>query len=738
MRDDVILRSTVALRCLVAGVLATAIVAPAAARTDGAALLAPAPATMATVAADTGVGSDVGDVADADRPDIIVNGVRKGYATDETSSATRTNTRLVDIPQSLTAISEEQIDDRAFRTVGDVLRAVPGAIAAQGEGNRDQIVLRGNNTTADFFVDGLRDDVQYYRPLYNLDRVEVLRGPNAMTFGRGGGGGIVNRVTKQPVLSNFAAGGLSGDTFGSWYIDGDVNVQLTDNLATRINAVHEEFSNHRDFYAGHVTALNPVVKLFSGPATSLTVSYEYNDDDRVTDRGVPSVNNRPVEGFRDTFFGSPAFNRLQFQAHVARGTLEHRFTDTLTVTQRLLYGVYDKYYRNVFVSGSVTGTGATRRVPVQGYIDSTYRTNLLNQTDIVWRTQTGPVEHVILAGAEFGRQKTDSSRLNGFFDGVPGATGNNLTATAALTDPFITPPIVFRPGSGQRGTTGTAAIYAGYVQDQIKFGPVELLLGLRHDSFTLNLTNLVTQRQFNRSDSLWSPRAGLVVHPVASTSLYFSYARSFLPQSGDQFTALDPTTSNLKPERFDSFEVGAKWEPRPGLLIAADVYQLDRTNTRAAGPVAGTTVLTGAQRSRGFEVEAQGAITAQWQISLAYALQEAKIVETTTAAPAGRSIGLVPRHSFTAFSRYDVTKRFGAGLGVSYVSDRFASISNTTVLPGFTRVDAALYYKVSDTVEAQVNVENLFDAGYFPTAHTDNNISTGAPLNARATLRFRL
>ncbi|OYY69106.1 TonB-dependent siderophore receptor [Sphingomonas sp. 28-63-12] len=675
--------------------------------------------------------------ADDQRPDIVVNGQRTSYATSETRSATRTDTKLLDIPQALTAISKEQIDDRAFRSIADVLRAVPGAIPSQGEGNRDQIVLRGNGSTADFFVDGLRDDVQYYRPLYNLDRVEVLRGPNAMTFGRGGGGGIVNRVTKTPEAGNFGGGSVSGDTFGAWYIDGDANLTLADGVGLRVNAVREQLANHRDVYAGHVTAVNPVVKLL-GSTTSVTLSYEYNDDDRVTDRGVPSADGRAIAGFRDTFFGVADVNRTQFTGNVGRATIEHRFTDRLRVTERLLYGAYDKYYRNAFASGAVTGIGAARRVPVQAYFDTTTRDNLISQTDIVWQATTGPIEHVLLAGAEFGRQTTNSHRLNGFFDGVAGATNNNLTVTAALTDPFIVPPIIFRPGSGQRDNRSTATVYAGYVQDQLEFGPVELLLGVRHDRFNLDVTNRLTGQLFSRSDALWSPRAGLVVHPIRGVSLYGSYARSYLPQSGDQFTSLDITTASLKPERFDSYEFGAKWEPHPGLLIAADLYQLDRTNTRAPGPVAGTTVLAGAQRSRGVEIEAQGAITASWQLSLAYALQDAKIVETTNAAPAGRQVALVPRHTFSAFSRYQLTPRLGIGAGVSHLSDRFASISNTVVLPAYTRVDAALYYKISNAIEAQVNVENLFDAGYFPTSNGDNNISTGAPINARATLRFRL
>lgn len=667
--------------------------------------------------------------------EVVVTGQRLGYGTDETSTATRTPVKLLDLPQSVTAITKQQIDDQAIRTIGDALRQVPGAIAAQGEGNRDQIVLRGQNTTADFFVDNLRDDVQYYRPVYNLERLEVLRGPNAMIFGRGGGGGVINRVTKTP-FDGFGLGTTaSADSFGAWYLDGDLNLAVAPGVTARVNAVHEEVASHRNRYGGNISAVNPVVRFALGDRTSVTVGYEYQADRRVVDRGVPSQNGRPLSGFRDTFFGVPGFNRTAFTANVLRVTATHRFSDNLQITGRLLYGEYDKFYRNAFPSAPVTAAGL---VPIQAYEDFNNRRNLFSQTDLVWRVTTGPIAHTVLAGAEFGDQRGDNGRFNGFFDGQPGASADALTMPVRLSDPVVIPAPILRAGTGQRAVRYQSTIFAGYAQDQLKWGPIELLLGLRYDSFTLNALNRLNGQTLVRTDGLWSPRVGLVGHPTNNVSLYFSYARSYLPQSGDQFTTLDVTSAALIPERFDNYEVGAKWEPRAGLLLAASLYQLERTNTRAPGPTPGTTVLTGAQRSRGLELEARGQITKAWNLSLAYALTEAVITETTAAAPAGRRVPLVPRHTFSAFTRYDVTPRFGVGGGVSYFSDRATSISNAVTLPAYTRVDAALYYKLTKNIEAQVNIENLFDAGYFPTAHTDNNITTGAPINARATLRVRL
>lgn len=669
---------------------------------------------------------------------VVVTGQRDDYAVETTRTATRTETALRDTPQAVTALSEKQIEDRNFRSIADVMRAVPGASPAQGEGHRDQVVLRGNNTTADFFIDGLRDDAQYYRPLYNLDRVEVLRGPNAMTFGRGGGGGVVNRVTKQPLFETFGTGTASVDSFGAWSIDGDANVPLNEQVAARLNAVREAFRNHRDVFDGRLYAINPTLRAAIGPAASIGLSYEYVDDERVVDRGVPSQAGRPLRGFRDTFFGVEGVNELGLQAHLVRATGEYRLNEALSIVSRALYADYDKFYRNVFPQTAVGGTTAAPTIGIQAYYDGLKRENLLSQTDLTWRVATGGARHLILAGVEFGDQQTRSQRLNGFFDGVAGATLGGRQVTRPVTDPFTAPTPVFRRGTGERLTATDADFVALLLQDQVTVGPIELLAGIRYDRFRLRSANLYTGERFTRTDDLWSPRAGLVVHPVEPVSLYLSYSRSYLPQSGDQFTSLDLTAAALKPEKFENVEGGVKWAPRPGLLLAAALYQLDRTNTRAAGPNPGEVVLTGAQRSRGLELEASGRVLPALTLSAAYAVQEAEIRRTTSAAPAGREVPLVPRHQVSLWGRWDATPRLGIGLGLEHRSKQFTSISNTVMLPAYARVDAALFYRVTERLEAQLNVENLFDRGYFPTAHSDNNISTGAPLNARITLRARL
>ncbi|MEO8175651.1 MAG: TonB-dependent siderophore receptor [Sphingomicrobium sp.] len=666
------------------------------------------------------------ELADASET-IIVTGQRSEYGVRATRSATRTETDLKDIPQALTVISERQIEDQALRSVAEVLTFVPGATPGTGEGNRDQMTLRGNNTTADFFVDGLRDDVQYFRDLYNADRIEVLRGSNAMIFGRGGGGGVVNRVTKRPTLGSFRDLLVSSDSEGGVRLAGDLDQALGNGAGLRLNAVYEIGNSFRRHVDLERYAINPTFALLAGPATRIDLGYEYFHDRRTADRGVPANGSKPLEGFDSVFFGDPGDSFARADVHLATIGVEHRFSETLSLRHRTLYGVYDKFYKNIYGANL---DEATDEVVLDAYNSRNDRRNLISQTDLVWDNRLGGIDQTLLVGFEIGRQKSRNMRLTGVFAG-----GDNRVP---LADPTVDADVTFEPALSDANNRVRAKIAALYVQDQIRLSPtIEILAGLRFDSFTLKVDDLrpVGGGEFSRTDHLLSPRLGLIFKPRPNLSLYASYGRSYLPQSGDQFSGLTLSTAALKPERFDNYEVGAKWEPVAGLLATAAIYQLDRTNTRASAP-GGVVVLTGAQRSRGLELGLERSLTNRWQVSAGYALQKARITETTAAAPSGRSVPLVPRHSFSLWNRYDVTTRLGLGLGVVARSKSYASISNAVTLPGYARVDGAAYYKLTRGIEAQVNLENLFGANYFPTAHNDNNIAPGAPRTVKATLRL--
>lgn len=669
---------------------------------------------------------------EGDAPTIVVTATRdQGYRAGSIGSATRTDTPLLDVPQAVTVLTRQRLDDQAILSVQEALRFVPGAVGAQGEGNRDQIVLRGNNSTADFFVDGMRDDVQYFRDFYNLERLEILKGANAMIFGRGGGGGVINRVTKTPLLDQQRLAGEAGiDSWGSWRLAADLNQPLGSGIAGRINAVYEEASNHRDFHGLTRWAVNPTLGIDLGGRGTLVLGYEHAEDDRTADRGIPSLGGRPAPVSRGQFVGDPAVNRARVDVDALSLAADYRLSDTVSLRHRTRWADYDKVYANIYAAGPLAADGT---VAIEAYRDPTRRQNLFSQTDVNLKADLGATRHNILAGFELGRQVTRNERINGFFDGI---AGSPRRISVPLTDPFSPPPATFRAGAGNRAIRGQADIAALFVQDQVQIGEaVELLAGLRYDRFELTIDNLLSGARFARVDHLWSPRAGLVIKPAAGASLYASFSRSWLPQAGDQFASLDVSLAALEPEGFLNREIGAKWDITPRLNLSIAAYVLDRTNTRAPGAVAGTIELTGRQRSRGIELALEGELASWWQLQAGMAVQSARITTSTTAAPAGRRVPLVPEFQASLWQRWQIAEPLGLGLGILHQGRSFAGISNAVELPAYTRVDGALFLALAKGVKAQLNIENLLGARYFPTAHTDNNISVGTPRTARLTIR---
>ena len=656
---------------------------------------------------------------------IIVTGRSRGYIALDSVTATRTDTLLLDVPQTVNVVTRAQLDDQALHSLGDVLRYVPGTTVGQGEGNRDQITLRGQNTTADFFLDGVRDDTQYFRGLYNLDRVEVLKGPYALIFGRGGGGGIVNRVQKTPDAGGFSASGrTSANSLGAWNVSADINAPIGDSAAFRINAVYENLDNHRDFFEGERYAVNPYVAIDLGAGWQAGLSYEYVNDDRVTDRGIPPLAGVPITGYRDRFFGVPGVNRTTLEASIAKLRLDGALADNVQVSATVLYGDYDKLYNNVFANGAATSQTGT--VPLSAYVDPTDRQNLLIQGNLVWEITAGGIDHKVLFGLEYGDQASANQRRNGVLS----------SAVLDLANPVF-PTVTFPTLS--RDTVSDVESVSVYVQDQISLGDrFEIIAGLRYDRFNIEGIDLQPNpdRPFARADEKISPRLGLIYKPQPNVSIYGSYSQSFLPRSGDQFLSLSTSQQNLAPEQFVNHEVGAKWDIRPDLNVTAAVFRLDRTNATTPDPLNPlVTINVGETRTEGVELAMTGRVRSNWQISGGYSWLDARLQGNESVR-----LAQTPKHQFSVWNRYDVSRRLGFGLGVIHQSSQFAAIrtsATTTRLPAFTRVDAAVFYRVSDTIQLQLNIENLLDESYVSDAHNNFNISTGAPLNARLTLAAR-
>jgi catecholate siderophore receptor len=651
------------------------------------------------------------------------------YVAPAVSSATKTLTPLRDVPQSVTVITKQLIADQLMQSVGDTIRYVPGISVHQGENNRDQVIVRGNTSSADFFVNGVRDDVQYYRDLYNLERIEAIKGPNATMFGRGGGGGVVNRVTKEAGFMKLQEFSLQGGTYSDRRIAGDVNQPISDRVAFRLNGMYENDGSFRNGVTLERYGLNPTFTISPTPQTRLTFGYETLYDHRVSDRGIPSYQGHPIDVDPSTVYGNPAVAWVNARVNLFSATVDHQ-EGRLSIHNRTLVGNYDRGYQN-FVPGAVNADSSL--VTMTAYNNATKRTNVFNQTDATYPVMTGRITHTLLAGVEFGSQLTDNLRNTGFFNNT------STSLIVPLANPLITTPITFRPNATDSDNHLRANVAAAYTQDQVDVSKtVKVVAGVRYDYFNLNYHDNRSGLDLSRPDDLVSPRAAVIYKPVEPVSLYGSYTMSYLPSSGDQFSSLTVITQQVKPERFNNYEVGAKWDATERLSVNTSVYRLDRTNTRSTDPNDPTRIVqTGSQQTNGFEVGVAGDATSAWQVAGGYAHQRASVTSPTVSAVLGAIVPQVPRHTLSLWNRYQFAPRVGAGLGLLYRSDMFAAIDNTVTLPGYVRVDAAVFFSLTSKLRLQANVENIFDEKYFINADSNTNISPGSPRALRVALLTR-
>src|SRR6478672_8646128 len=670
-----------------------------------------------------------------------------GIYTNSTSVATKVNTPLLNIPQSISVLTKDFIRDQGFSQLTDVTRYVPGVAIHQGEGNRDELVIRGVDSSANFFVNGFRDDVQYFRDLYNAQSIEILKGPSALIFGRGAGGGLVNRTLKEADGTRiYEATGQVG-SYNDKRVTLDAGQAVNENVAVRFNAMYENSDTFRDY--GHLEryGINPTVTLKPDDDTKIKLSYEFYHDFRLADRGNPSqglpggaTRFNPTAPFApngnlSTFFGSPIYNSAKVEVQTAMAIVEHDFGNGLTVRNGTIYADYNRGYRNVYPGGTgapaAAGGGAVTpdqtQVSLNAYENYTPRENAFNQTDFIYKTATGPALHTVAFGTEFGRQTGLGLRNSGQFP----ANGGLPYVIVNPFNPTYFGPVTFNHIASDANSKYRLNIASGYVQDQVDVTRwLQLLVGARYDNFDLTALDGNANIRRNRTDDFISPRAAVIVKPMDSMSLYTAWSVSYLPASGDQFSALNPSTLILEPQRFESTEVGAKWNINPKLLFTAATYQILRANV----PInigGGLSIPGGAHVVRGFETALTGYITPDWQAVLGYAYTDARISKDVTAPGvnppivAGNRVQLVPYNQLSLWNKYQIDPVWAAAVGVIYFSDSFASSDDSVRLPGFVRFDAAVYAKIDEMWRVQLNVENLFNKGYWATADGNNNISPG-------------
>ncbi|MBV9560883.1 MAG: TonB-dependent siderophore receptor [Bradyrhizobium sp.] len=700
-----------------------------------------------------------------------------GYYSNSTSVATKTDTPLLNIPQSLSVITKDFIRDQSYQNLTDVTRYVPGVAVHQGEGNRDELVIRGIDSSANFFVNGFRDDVQYFRDVYNTQSIELLKGPAAITFGRGAGGGVLNRTLKEADGTRVYEATAQTGSWGDRRFTLDAGQAINENVAARLNVFYEGADAFRDFNHLERYGINPTVTLTPDDDTRIKLSYEYFHDDRTADRGNPSqaeagapagttaTRFNPTTPFAPTgdfsiFFGSPSLNQAIATVQTGMALIEHDFDNGLTVRNGTIAADYKKFYQNIYPTGGAFNGGVDPTdtfFNLGAYQHTTNRDNVFNQTDFTYKTWVGPTHHTVGFGTEFGRQTGVDIRNTGVFpNGTP--TGIN-TITMNPFSPTYFGPVTFvhhftNTNIGDGVTTADSNssyglnIQSGYVRDTVDITRYLQLIGaVRYDRFDMSALDMNTSIQRARLDNLVSPAAAVIVKPRDDLSVYGAYSVSYLPSTGDQFSALNNGQLILQPQKFENKEIGLKWNINPKYLLSTAIYQLDRTNqpvpVPGAPPGSGLAFPNGASTIRGLEISLNGYITDRWQSQLGYAYTDARVAKDLTAATvalpilAGNRVQLVPFSQFAWWNKYRFTDMWSAGVGVIYFGDSFASSDDTVRLPAFFRFDAGVYANIDRNWKAQLTVENILNTNYWASADGDNNISAGQGRTVRLKAMYK-
>ena len=666
--------------------------------------------------------------------EIVVKG--KVLQSDQVN-ALKTPTPIINVPQSLSIVTDEEMLRKGMRSVGDIIRYTPGVNTSQGEGHRDAVVFRGVRSTADFFQDGARDDVQYYRSLYNVEQVEILRGPNALLFGRGGTGGALNRVSKKAMIGMDARTVNVGmDSFGAFDVAADLNMDLGNDMAFRLNVHSDTLENHRDYYDGDRLGFNPTLRMKLSSATTLDLSYEHIDHERFIDRGIPTANNVPVEEFAGIVFGDKDGNVHTVEASVFRATVSHVFSDTRKGNLSVTSNSFEKMYQNTYAASHTAGSGV---VTMDGYHDPTERDNFIITGSLVNELTLGNTTHTVLAGFESIDTENSNFRFNTYW------TSKDCSVSGYDQESFnITNPMDFSVTSGgaptaveytnpcslKTDTETDLAVTSFYIQDQVDLTDnLILVLGGRHDTFDVTVDDIKNGTSASREDSEFSPRMGLIFKPRDAVSVYYSYSESFAPRSGEQYKKLTGGSpgsgETLRPDYFENTELGVKIDLNSDLSLTAAYFDSEADKAGYDGSSAEYIVERGLVVD-GIELELKGKVNDFLDVTFGYTSMDGK--------NGTKDAREIPETMYSLWANYEVNPKLGWAVGVMHQGESLIKDGGTQILPDYTRVDAAVYLMLSDDFRLQLNMENLTDELYFPHSHSTHQVSVGRERNIRLSL----
>ena len=668
---------------------------------------------------------------------VVVTGVRSLMG----SKLPRT---LKNTPQSVTVVSQKLLEEQGIDRLQDALKNVPGITLNAGEGaaRGDTVNLRGFSAFNDFFLDGIRDAAVYSRDSFNLQSVEVIKGPSATLFGRGSTGGVINQVSKAASLNGFDVATAEFGSNDEYRGTVDVDHALGDTEALRLNAMAE--SSHvaeRDDVRNSRWGIAPTLALGLGTATTVTFAYLHQQEDDVPDTGIPFINGRPAPVDRTNFYGLIS-DRATADDDIATVRVRHDFNSSVSLDNTLRYANYVFGYQFdapnlglqvVTPATPFTAIGVGRDSPSS----SGTQTNLTDQLDLTSRFDTGPLSHTLVTGVELARQTNDLDRYTNPFN-----TNNNWIPETSLLDPNPNQVHPHEPVSSVQDTTADSE--AVYATDTIAIGPmIDLIAGLRFDRFAADYvqTTLSTgaRLELKHVDNLTSPRVALVFKPTQNQSYYVSYGTSFDPSA--EALSLTTKTANLGPVRAETYEVGGKssWL-NGGLLLTGAIFRTEVDNAQTNDPDSPSiTVLNGNERVDGLELGLSGYVTPQLEINAGYTYLDGKTIASGTAAYVGKVMPNLAHNAVNLWAEYDITHDWEVGFGGNYLGHRFADSGQTANVPAYVVWNAMTSYRVNDHLKLQLNAINLFDTLYYDavyyTSVSENHAIPGAGRTVKLTLR---
>lgn len=653
-------------------------------------------------------------------PEVVVTG-EGGYRRENVRNPKYTEP-LRNIPQTITVISSEVMQDQGATSLREVLRNVPGISMQAGEGGvpaGDNLSIRGFNARTDFYSDGMRDLGGYFRDSFNLESVEVSKGPSSASSGRGSTGGAINQISKWPEMydENSASFGFGSHDYKRGTIDMNKVTNETEGTAVRVNAMwHEESVPRRDAVENKRWGVAPSIAFGLGGPTRLTLGYYHLSQDNIPDYGIPWVpetNNllvgsrgRPAPVDLSNFYGLRTRDYEETTSDVLTSQFEHDFNESLRLHNILRSG---RFVRDSVITAprfvNDNSIAINRQLQSRDQQDDI----LANQTNLLATWKTGMLTQDFVFGVEVSREDQEN-----FLRAGPTAT------TADLYNP--NPDTPYAGPVARNGTRVDAAAESRsmYLFDTIKIGEhFEIPAGLRWESFGVRFTSAtvgLNNVEFERTDRMLSGRVGLVFKPTQSGSIYAGYGTSFNPSTEGLTSGFTAPLSLLEPEKSKSYEVGTKWDVfGKRLALSTALFRTIKTNARTPGinPGDAPTVLQGEQRVDGMEIGASGNITRQWQLFSGATFMDSEVEKSNTLAEVGKETTNTPKSSYSIWTTYQFPTKLDIGAGAQYVSSRYGNATNTREVGSYVTYDAMASVPVNDRTTLRLNINNLTNEEYF-------------------------